>query len=99
MSTLNDDVNVLKAKLERYESEYENATNEERKDRLLEVITATRNNLTELLKAQAAAVGASGKHLPPQCSHASFCVWLWLCVFIILWQPPVAPPHLVDISL
>jgi pyrroloquinoline quinone (PQQ) biosynthesis protein C len=80
MSTLNDDVSALKAEIEGYKVRLEAATTEERKDRLLEIITETRKTLNKLLDAQAAAssaaVGASGKHLPPLCSHALFCVRL-----------------------
>jgi phage shock protein A len=77
MSTpLERKIEALEAEIEGYRVRLEAATTEARKDLLLEVITARGNNLTELLKAQAAAVGASGKHLPPLCSHASFCVRL-----------------------
>jgi hypothetical protein len=73
--TLNDDVNALKAEIEGYRVRLEAATPDQATV-WAALITATRNNLTELLKAQAATVGASGKHLPPLCSHASFCVRL-----------------------
>jgi hypothetical protein len=77
MSTLNDDVNALKAEIEGYRVRLEAATTDrEERKLLLEVITETRKTLNKLLDAQAAAVGASGKHLPPLCSHASFCVRL-----------------------
>jgi len=70
MSTLEDKIAALEAEIEGYRVRLEAATTEERKDRLLEVITAARNNLTELLKAQAASrapasTGASGKHPLP----------------------------------
>ena len=55
MSTLEDKIAALEAEIEGYRVRLEAATTEERKDRLLEVITAARNNLTELLKAQAAS--------------------------------------------
>ena len=76
MSTpLERKIEALEAEIEGYRVRLEAATPDQATV-WAALITAKENRLTRLLDAQAAAVGASGKHLPPLCSHASFCVRL-----------------------
>ena len=57
MSSCDDEIAEMKADIKALEAERRAATTEERKDRLLDAITAKQNTLTEMLKAQAAAAG------------------------------------------
>jgi hypothetical protein len=75
MSTLEDRINALEAEIEGYSVRLEAATPDQATV-WAALITERGKTLNKLLDAQAAAVGASGKHLPPLCSHASFCVRL-----------------------
>lgn len=53
MNTNADEIADLKAKIIAYEAMFLKATSEERQDRLLETITAARNQLTEMMRAAA----------------------------------------------
>ena len=71
MSTVQEEIKALKAKIERYEAEYDATTDPAMKGSLLDVIAATRADITELRKQAApassstAATEARGKHLSP----------------------------------
>ena len=56
MSTREQKIAALEARIEKFEADYDAATGDDRKD-LLNAITATRNTLNRLLDAQAAAAG------------------------------------------
>ncbi len=55
MDPLDVEIAALKADIAGYEAEYETASSESRKDKLLDTITAARQNLTELEKRKTAA--------------------------------------------
>ena len=57
MSTREQEIAALKARIEKFEANYDVATTSEDKRSLLDAITAKQNTLTEMLKAQAAATG------------------------------------------
>ena len=72
MSTpLQEEIDALKAKVERYEAEYDAATDLTDRRGLRQLITATRADITELRKQAAAASSSTaapetrGKHLSP----------------------------------
>ena len=52
MTTLEEEIRDLKAKIEKYEAECDAATNLEEKKMYADLITASRNNLTALLQQQ-----------------------------------------------
>lgn len=58
-TTEKEELNALKAVIEGYEKEYAAATNPTERSELRQLITTTRNNLTELLRAQATAAQAT----------------------------------------
>jgi hypothetical protein len=49
MDALDEEIAALKAEIEGYKAEYATASSEARKDRLLDAITAARQNLKQLL--------------------------------------------------
>ena len=57
MSTREQEIAALKARIEKFEADYDAATTPEDKRSFLDAITAMRNQLTEMMKAQAAAAG------------------------------------------
>ena len=65
MATLEVEINDLKVKIAGYEQEYASATSEERKDRLLAVITAKETRLNALLQQQQQQQLQQGKVIIP----------------------------------
>ena len=70
MSTLEKKIEALEAELKQFKAEYDASIDPAMKGRLLDVITATRADITELRKQAApasssTATEARGKHLSP----------------------------------
>ena len=52
MTTLEEEIRDLKAKIEKYEAKLDAATNEAGEERYANLVTASRNNLNALLQQQ-----------------------------------------------
>ena len=57
MSTREQEIAALKARIEKFEADYDAATTPEERIAILNMITAKENRLTEMMRAQAAAAG------------------------------------------